>query len=175
LIITRSAGFDHIDLEYCKEHNIKVAHLPAYSPSAIAQHTFAMILNLVRRIKRVDRKTGNVDFSQSSDIVGENLEDLTLGVVGTGRIGSYTAKYGIAFGMKVLAFDITQKEELKKLGVEYVDYETLLRESDIVSFHVPLTPKTKHMLNKDNIKLLKEGAIVVNTSRGPVVDTDAPI
>ena len=93
--------------------------------------------------------------------------------MGTGRIGFYTAKYGVAFGMRVLAFDIRENEELKQLGVEYVDYETLLRNSDIVSFHVPLTPKTKHMLSFKNVKLLKDGAIVINTSRGGVIDTDA--
>jgi len=173
LIHTRSVGFDHIDLDYCKKKGILVTHIPAYSPESIAQHTFALILNLIRKLKKIDRRIGELNFSQSSEILGLELGDLTLGVIGTGRIGSKVALYGLAFGMKVLCYDICEREFLTKAGCKYTDLETLLRNSDIVSLHVPYTKDTHHMINAGTIKQMKDGVILINTARGKVVDTDA--
>ncbi|GAB6065958.1 hydroxyacid dehydrogenase [Aquifex pyrophilus] len=173
LVHTRSVGFDHIDLEFCRERGIKVTHIPAYSPSAVAQHTFSLILYLVRKLGKIREMVDKLNFSQDYGIASENLEDLTLGVIGTGRIGSIVARYGLSFGMRVLAYDIYENEELKKAGVLYTSLENLLRDSDIISLHVPYTPKTHHLINEERIKLMKEGVILINTARGKVLDTDA--
>ncbi|NPB07425.1 MAG: lactate dehydrogenase [Aquificae bacterium] len=173
LLQTRSVGYDHIDLGYCREKGILVCHIPAYSPSAVAQHTFSLILSLVRKLKKITRRVSQMDYSQSYEIIGENLEDLTLGVVGTGRIGSLVAEYGLAFGMKVLAYDLIERRELKEKGVIYTSLEELLSSSDIVSLHVPYNPSTHHLINEERLSLMKRGAILVNTARGGVVDTQA--
>ncbi len=172
-IITRSVGYDHIDVEYCKEKGIKVAHIPSYSPSSIAQHVFGMILSLVRKLKTIDRRVRKLNFKQEFEIMGFNLENLTLGVIGTGRIGTFVAKYGIAFGMRVVAYDIFEKEELKEIGVKYLTFEKVLEGSDVISVNVPLNRETYHMIGENAIKLMKDGVIFINTSRGEVVDTDA--
>ncbi len=170
IVITRSAGYDHIDIEFCKQKKIRVANIPAYSPSAIAQHTFSLILSLTRKLKLIDSRVKVMDFSQTNLHV-HNLESLTLGVVGTGRIGSLVCRYGLAFGMKVIAHDIEEKIELKDLGVEYVSLDKLLRVSDVISLHVPYTSQTHHLIDEHAIEKMKEGVILVNTSRGGVVDT----
>ncbi len=174
LIITRSTGYDHIDIEYCRKHNIKVAHIPGYSPKSIAEHTLAMLLTLTRKIKRVCTKTKEMDFSQSEDIVGIDLDELSIGVIGTGRIGSWTAKLSKFLGMEVYAYDIVKNRELESMGVKYEDnLNELFEKSDVISLHVPYTPQTHHLINRDNIKTMKDGVILLNTSRGAVIDTDA--
>jgi D-lactate dehydrogenase len=173
LIITRSAGIDHIDLDYCKEKGIHVAHMPAYSPKSIAEHTFALLLNLTRRIKTTQKKEEKIDFSQGEDLIGIDLDQLTIGVIGTGRIGTQTALLALAFGMEVLAFDIKENPMLKEKGVKYLSFDEIIKKSDVITLHVPYTPKTHHLINKETVAKMKEGVYIINTSRGKVVDTDA--
>ena len=173
LIVTRSVGFDHIDIDYCKENNIKVANIPSYSPKSIAEHTLALLLSLTRKLKTSIEKTTKVDFTQTEDLMGLDLDDLTVGIIGTGRIGSWVARMCLSLGMKVYAYDVIENEELKKLGVKYVDFDTLIESSDVISLHVPYSPQTHHLINGEAIKKMKEGVILINTSRGAVVDTDA--
>ncbi len=173
LIITRSAGYDHIDLDYCKRHKIRVAHMPAYSPKSIAEHTIALLLTLTRNIKKISKRTENLDFSQSEEIIAVDLDELKIGIIGTGRIGSWTAKLSYYLGMEVLAHDIVKNEGLESLGVKYVQLEELLSSCDVVTLHVPYTTETHHLINKDRLSLMKEGAILINTSRGAVVDTNS--
>lgn len=173
LIITRSVGYDHIDLKFCKDGGIKVAHIPAYSPKSIAEHTIALILNLTRKIKKVQKRTSRLNYSQETEILAIDLEGLTAGIIGTGKIGSWTAKLLHYLGCKVIAHDIIANEELKSLGVEYKSLEELLKVSDIVSLHVPYTSQTHHLINEERISIMKDSAILINTSRGAVVDTNA--
>ncbi|AAC06898.1 hydroxyacid dehydrogenase [Aquifex aeolicus] len=173
LIHTRSVGFDHIDLDYCKKKGILVTHIPAYSPESVAEHTFAMILTLVKRLKRIEDRVKKLNFSQDSEILARELNRLTLGVIGTGRIGSRVAMYGLAFGMKVLCYDVVKREDLKEKGCVYTSLDELLKESDVISLHVPYTKETHHMINEERISLMKDGVYLINTARGKVVDTDA--
>jgi len=173
LIITRSAGVDHIDIEYCKKRGIKIAHMPAYSPKSIAEHTLAMILTLTRKLKKIGKNLEKMDYSQSEDIIGVDLDELSIGIIGTGKIGSWTAKLCKYLGMKVYAFDLVESEELKEMGIEYLDLDTILKIADIISLHVPYTPQTHHLINKERINKMKKGAILINTARGAVVDIDA--
>ncbi|ADC88845.1 D-isomer specific 2-hydroxyacid dehydrogenase NAD-binding protein [Thermocrinis albus DSM 14484] len=173
LLHTRSVGYDHIDIEECRNRGIVVTHLPEYSPSAVAQHAFALLLHLVRKLDTIKERVRRMDFSQSYQLMSRNLEDMTLGIIGTGRIGSLMARYALSFGMKVLAYDVVTRKDLLDLGVRYTSLEDLLRESDAVSLHVPYTPQTHHLLNASNMSLLKDGCIIINTSRGAVIDTKA--
>ncbi len=173
LIHTRSVGYDHIDLDYCKEKGIKVTHVPAYSPSAVAQHALALILALLRHVERFKARTRNFEFSRDETLLANNLEDITVGVVGTGRIGGSVAKYLKVLGANVLAYDLYPKKELADLGVEYVSLEDILRKSDVITLHVPYTPQTHHLISEETISLMKKGVILVNTSRGGVIDTKA--
>ncbi len=173
LIITRSAGYDHIDLNFCKEKGIYVAHMPAYSPKSIAEHTFAMILSLTRKLKAAEINGKNLNFSQEENLLGTDLDELTLGIIGTGRIGTETAKIALGFGMDVIAYDIKENEDLKKSGVKYLSFEDVIKNADIISLHVPYTPETHHLINRDTIEKMKDGVYLINTSRGAVIDTDA--
>lgn len=174
LITTRSTGFDHIDITVATQKNIKVANVPAYGSKTVAEFTLALILNLSRKI--FEAKT-NVLEKQKFDITGLQGFDLngkTLGVIGTGRIGQNVIKMASAFGMKILASDIRPNTDLAtKFNFEYVDLETLLKNSDIITLHVPYLPENKHLINIENINLMKKGAFLINTSRGELVETDA--
>jgi len=173
LIITRSTGVDHIDVNYCKERGIKVANIPAYSPKSIAEHTLCLLLNLTRKIKIISRRTKNIDFSQDEELIGIDLDQLKIGIIGTGKIGSWMAKICKNLGMEVYAYDIKENLELKAIGIKYIDLDSLIEISDIISLHVPYSPKTHHLINKERISKMKDGAIIINTSRGAVVDTNA--
>ncbi len=173
LIITRSAGVDHIDIEECRKRGIKVANLPAYSPRSIAEHSLAFILALIKNIKFIETREKNLDFSQESSIMSVDLDELKVGIIGTGKIGSELAKMCISLGMEVLAFDIYENEELKNIGVKYTSLNKLLELSDIVSLHIPYTKDTHNLIDREKINLMKDGAILINTARGKVVDTNA--
>ncbi|WP_457643386.1 NAD(P)-dependent oxidoreductase [Persephonella sp.] len=173
LIITRSTGVDHIDLDFCREKGIKVAHIPAYSPRSIAEHTFGLILTLTRKLKKIEEREKRLDFSIKPEIMGKDLYTLSLGVIGTGKIGTYVARLGLAFGMNVMAYDIKENPQLKDAGVKYTSLDELVKNSDIISVHVPLLPQTYHLINRERISMMKNGAVLINTSRGQVVDTDA--
>jgi D-lactate dehydrogenase len=175
LITTRSTGFDHINLKECKKRKIKVSNVPFYGENTVAEHTFALILALSRNVHKSYVRTLKGDFSIEG-LKGFDLKGKTIGVVGAGHIGLHVIKIAKGFGMEVLAYDVHQDRFLAEvLDFEYVSLDKLLRNSDIVSLHVPATPQTYHLINKQNIKKMKKGAILINTARGSVVDTEAVI
>ncbi len=173
LVATLSTGFDHIDLTECKRRGIMVENVPTYGENTVAEHAMALLLGLTRKpfqsVKKV--KEGVYDFH---GLRGVDLEGKTVGVVGTGHIGSHFVKMLSGFGVNILAYDkFPNKELVKKYGVKYVPLNTLLKKSDIVSLHTPLLPTTHHMINKDSIKLMKKGSILINTARGGLIDAEA--
>jgi D-lactate dehydrogenase len=175
LIATRSTGFDHIDLRECKKRRIIISNVPIYGENTVAEHTFALILSLSRNIHKVYIKTLRHDFSIKG-LKGFDLKGKTLGVIGAGHIGLHVIRTAKSFGMNVLAFDVKQDNFLAEvLGFKYVSLKGLLKDSDIVTLHVPYNKYTHHLINRDTIKLIKKGAILINTSRGGVVDTEAII
>lgn len=173
LICTRSTGTDHIDLEYCKEKNIPVKNVPLYGENTVAEHTFALILSLSRKIHMSYVRSVQGSFS-TDGLQGFDLKDKTIGIIGGGRIGLHVARIAKSFGMHVRVYDIHQDEFLAELiNFKYVNLEELLKTSDIVSLHVPLNKYTEHIINEDSLKLFKKGALLINTARGGLVDTDA--
>jgi D-lactate dehydrogenase len=173
MIATRSTGFDHIDLEYCRRHKIAVANVPSYGEHTVAEHAFALILALSRRIIEGVDRVRQGGFSPEG-LTGFDLRGKTLGVVGVGHIGQWMVRYGKAFGMKVLGVTHSPHPKLeKRFGYKRVPLEVCLEESDIVSLHVPYFKATHHLINRQNIKRMKKGAFLINTSRGPVVETEA--
>ena len=172
-IATRSTGFDHIDMEHARSKGILVSNVPNYGENTVAEHTFALILSLARNLKKAHFKVNEGDFS-IKDLMGFDLKGKTIGVVGTGHIGLRVIKMAVGFSIVVLAFDPTQNQFLSEvLGFKYVDFETLLKESDIITLHAPYNKKTHHIINENNIGLIKKGAILINTARGGLVDTIA--
>lgn len=172
-IATRSTGFDHIDVEYCRGKNILVANVPEYGSRTVAEHTFALLLTLTRKIYQSINQGKNFDFNHEN-IRGVDLFGKTIGVVGLGKIGLEVIKIAKGFEMNVLAFNRTKNEELaKELGFEYVDLETLIKNSDIVSLHLPYNKDTHHIINKQNIEFFKKGSYLINTARGGLVETEA--
>ena len=175
MIATRSTGFDHIDVAYCKEKGVVVCNVPFYGENTVAEHTFALILALSRNVHKSYFRGLRGDFNIEG-LKGFDLKDRTIGVVGAGNIGLHVIRIAKGFGMKVLAFDVKQNKFLAEvLGFEYTSLENLLQNSDIISLHVPAATDTFHLINKKNIEIIKKGAILINTSRGSVVETDALI
>lgn len=175
LIALRSAGFNHVDLLAAERLRLRVARVPAYSPHAVAEHAVALILTLNRKIHRAYSRVREGNFSLDG-LVGFDLHGKTVGIVGTGRIGAVMARIMKGFGCRVLAHDARPDAELLKNGaVTYVELERLLRESDIVSLHVPLTPETRHLIDAQALALMKPGVMLINTGRGALIDTGALI
>ena len=173
LIATRSTGFDHVDLSACAARNVRVANVPRYGENTVAEHTFGLILNLSRRIHRAIERARAHDFSLGG-LEGIDLRGRTLGVVGAGAIGLHVIRIGKALGMEVLAFDAQPQPLLTEvLGFRYVPLEELLAAADVVTLHVPLGPATRHLMNRERFARMKRGALLVNTARGAVVDTEA--
>ena len=171
-ITTRSTGFDHIELKECEKRSIVGCNVPFYGDNTVAEHAFALLLTLTRMMHKV-RISPQKTFAMEG-LKGTDLKGKTLGVIGAGRIGLYAIKFARGFGMNVLAYDIIFNDFAREiLGYNYVSLEELLQNSDIISMHAPLNKYTYHMLNKDNIRLVKPGAIFINTSRGGLIDTDA--
>lgn len=175
LIATRSTGYDHIDLDFCRKNDIKVCNVPSYGDTPVAEHVFALILAISHRmIEAVDR-TRKGDFSPRA-LQGFDLKGKTIGVIGTGNIGENVIRIAKGFGMHVLANDVKPREELQDtLGFQYTDLENLLQESDVVSLHVPATDQTKNLISHDQFDLMKEGSVLINTSRGSIVNVEALI
>lgn len=172
-IATRSTGFDHIDLGACAARNIKVSNVPYYGENTVAEHTWALILALSRKTFQSYERTQKGNFS-TEGLRGFDLKGKTLGVVGGGHIGQHVIKIAKAFDMQVLVFDPKPNEELASLlGLTYVSLDALLKESDVVTLHAPYNEKTHHLINSENIKLIKKGSILVNTARGGLIDTMA--
>lgn len=174
LIALRSAGFNHVDLKAAQEFGLKVVRVPEYSPHAVAEHAIALILSLNRKIHRAYNRVRESNFSLE-DLVGFDLFKKSVGLVGTGRIGSVLAKILTGFGCEVLAHDIIQDPKLVELGVQYVTLNELLSKSDIISLHVPLTPQTHHLIDEKALSMTKSGVMIINTGRGALINTKALI
>ena len=173
LIATRSTGFDHIDTETCQKLNIAVCNVPHYGDNAVAEYTFALLLDLSRKIHQsvTDVKNGGFSFK---GFTGFDLNGKTLGIVGMGNIGQHVARIAKGFEMKVIAYDPMQNKKLAKIfGFKYVTLEHLLGNSDIITLHVPYNKNTHHLINSDNIRSVKHGAYLINTARGGIIETDA--
>ena len=165
-VSTRSVGYNHIDMEAAKKLNV-VVDTVEYSPESVAEHTLMLMLMALREMKSQMKRVAEQDFSLPPCRSAE-LRDMTVGVVGTGKIGRTVISYLKSFGCRVLAYDLYQNAE-----VEYVTYETLLRKSDIITYHIPLTSETQHMLNVKNLRYLKDGCYIVNTARGALIESKA--
>lgn len=174
-IATMSTGFDHIDLKSCQTKGIKISNVPFYGENTVAEHTFALILALSRKLPDSIERTKKYDFSLDN-LRGFDLKDKTLGIIGLGHIGEHVTRIAKGFEMKVIAYDPKQNLRLaRKLGVKYVSLNHLLSHSDIITLHAPYNKSTHHLINKSNIKLIKKGAYLVNTARGGLVETQALI
>ena len=167
-VALRCAGYNNVDIEYCYG-KLHVFHVPAYSPYAVAEHAMAMLLTSIRRIHKAYIRTRDFNFSLSN-LTGFDLHGKTVGVVGTGRIGRTFIDICRGFGMKILAYDMFPNPAL---GDVYVPLDTLFAESDIISLHCPLTKETHHLVNADSIAKMKKGVMLVNTSRGALIDAEA--
>lgn len=174
LIALRSAGFNHVDLEAAETLGIAIARVPAYSPEAIAEHTIALILSLNRKLHRAYGRVREGNFALDG-LLGFNLGMRTVGLVGTGRIGAVVARILRGFGCEILAFDPFPDGRLRELGVQYTPFAELLERSEIISIHCPLTPATLHLFDTKTLRMMKNGAMLINTSRGAVVNTRAVI
>ena len=173
LIASRTTAFDHLDVPACCEHGVKITVVPSYADPVVAEHAFALILALSRRLRESMVITKGPPFSHKS-VRGIQLRGKTFGVVGAGRVGIQALRLAKAFGMDVLAYDLRPLPILASaLEFEYAPLEDLLARSDVVSLHVPLTPSTYHLFNRDTFAMCKRGMILVNTARGGLIDTDA--
>lgn len=169
LILMRCAGFNNVDVERARGYGMTVARVPSYSPEAVAEHAMALALTANRHTHKAYIKVRENNYSLNG-LMGVNLYRKTAGIVGTGKIGAAMARICKGFGMKVLGYDMYPNKDFD--FVEYVDLDTLLAESDLISLHCPLTDETHHMINIDTIKKMKDGVILINTSRGGLIKTD---
>jgi D-lactate dehydrogenase len=174
LVVLRSAGFNHVDLAKAEELALAVARVPAYSPYSVAEHTVALILALNRKIHRAHNRVREGNFSLEG-LLGFDLRERTVGVIGTGKIGRSTLEILRGFGCQLLAYDPFPNEDVPKLGARYVDLATLFAQSDVISLHCPLTPDTFHLINHNTIAQMKRNVMIINTSRGALVETQAVI
>jgi D-lactate dehydrogenase len=174
LVALRCAGFNNVDLDKAQELGLTVMRVPAYSPHAVAEHAVGLMLSLNRKIHRANDRVREQNFSLRG-LMGFDMHGKTAGVVGAGHIGSVVCRILLGFGMRVLAHAHHEDEELARLGVEFVSMDDLLRQADIVTLHVPLTPETHHLLDAQALETMRRGAMLINTSRGKVVDTRAAL
>lgn len=171
-IVLRSAGFNNVDLKRAKELGIKVARVPSYSPYAVAEHTIALMLALNRKLIRANNRVMDLNFSLDG-LTGFDMNGKTAGIIGTGKIGTIVARILHGFGCRLLAYDKFENEEIKQnFRVEYTDCMSLCRQSDIITLHVPLIDETKYLINKSCIECMKQGVMLINTSRGALVNTN---
>jgi D-lactate dehydrogenase len=175
LVTLRAAGYNGIDIASAVRLGIKVTRVPAYSPHAVAEHAFALLLCLVRKIHRAHARVRELNFSLDG-LEGFDLYGKTFGCIGVGRIGAAAVGIARGFGCKVLAYDVFEDQSLAgRLGFEYVTLDKLLTEADVISLHVPLTPQSRHLIDDAALARMKPGAVLINTSRGAVIDTTALI
>ncbi len=174
LIALRCAGYNQVDLHAAAELGLRVVRVPAYSPFAVAEHTVAMMLALNRRIHRAHTRVREGNFSLDG-LLGFDMAGKTVGVIGTGQIGTVVARILAGFGCRLLCCDVHESDELKQLGGRYVDLPTLYGASDIVTLHCPLTPQTHYLIDADAIARMRRGVMIVNTSRGALIDAQAAI
>jgi len=171
IIALRSAGFNHVDLAAAEECGIRVVRVPAYSPQSIAEHALALILTLNRKTHKAYNRVRDGNFSLER-LTGFNVGGRTVGVIGTGKIGAAFARIMKGLGCHVLGYDKYQNSELAEAGVEYTGLEALLRRSDIISLHCPLTPETAYLINRQTLAMMKPGVMLINTSRGALINTN---
>jgi D-lactate dehydrogenase len=174
LIDLRSAGYNNVDIESAKSNNIKVLRVPAYSPQAVAEHAVALIMTLNRKTHKAYNQVRENNFSLQN-LMGFNLFGKTIGIVGTGKIGRAFCNIMLGFGCKIIAFDIKENEGLKNKGVQYKTFDVLLSESDIISIHCPLNKETNHLFDKKAFDKIKNGAMIINTSRGAIINSEDAI
>jgi D-lactate dehydrogenase len=172
-IALRCAGFNQVDVESCRKHGLRVARVPAYSPYAVAEHAVGMMLALNRKFHKAHNRVREGNFAIDG-LLGFDMHGRTVGVIGTGKIGMVTARILAGFGCRLLLYDVMPSDECRSLG-RYVTLEELLAESDIVTLHCPLSLQTYHMINRAAIARMKPGVMLINTSRGALVDTTAVI
>lgn len=170
IVALRCAGFNNVDLEAAEEYGITIMRVPAYSPHAVAEHAVALILSLNRKIHKAYHRVRDNNFSLDR-FTGFDLYGKTVGVIGTGNIGLEFSKIMTGFGCKIIANDVNRNPEAISIGVEYTHLENLLKESDIISLHCPLTRSTNQIINKKSISLTKKGVMIINTSRGKLINT----
>jgi D-lactate dehydrogenase len=173
IIALRCAGFNNVDIEAAKRNGIKVCRVPAYSPEAVAEHAVAMLLTLNRKTHKAYNRVREQNFSLNG-LLGFDVHNKTVGVVGTGNIGKAFCKIMLGFGCKVSAFDVIANKDLEAIGVEFKPLQEVLQ-SDIISLHCPLNDQTKHIINDTTIAMMKKGVMLINTSRGGLIDTKAVI
>lgn len=173
-VALRCAGFNNVDLNRASELGIRVVRVPAYSPNSVAEHTIALILALNRKIHRAYTRVREGNFALDG-LMGFDLKGRCVGVVGTGRIGRLVADILIGFGCQVLAHDVHRDSDLERKGVRYVELNELLASADIITLHCPLTPQTRHLINEDAVRQMKRNVMLINTSRGELIDTRAVI
>lgn len=171
MISVAFTGIDHIDLEACREKGIRICNAAGYSTHSVAELAFGLMIAVYRHI--VPCNTVTREGKTKMGLIGNELYGKTLGIVGTGAIGMRVAEIGKAFGCKILAYSRSQKQDARDLGITYVSLEKLLSSSDIVTLHTPLSPETKQLINKERIARMKSSAVLINTARGPVVDSEA--
>jgi D-lactate dehydrogenase len=175
-VATRSTGFDHIDVNYCKSKNILVANVPEYGTKTVAEWTIGLMLALMRKIYYAIDQIKESESFDLSNLRGEEFDGKTLGVIGTGKIGKQVIKLAKAFGMNILAYDAYPDEKFaEEYDVKYVSLEELLQNSDVITIHTNLNPSTYHLINQNNINLIKKGAYLINTARGGITETSALI
>jgi D-lactate dehydrogenase len=175
LIATRSTTHDHVELESCAQRNVTMCIVPTYGDHVVAEHTFALLLAVARRLRESMTSKGDFHFSYEA-LRGFELRYKTFGIIGAGRIGLHTVPIARSFGMKVIAYDPQPwPERAKELGFRYVPFEELLRGSDIISLHANLNPSSYHILNRDAFAKCRPGVVIINTARGKLIDTEALI
>ncbi len=174
LIALRSAGFNHVDLIAAERLGLTVARVPAYSPHAVAEHALGLILTLNRKFHRAHARVREGNFSLEG-LLGFDIHGRTVGIIGTGKIGQVFAKIMSGFGCKLLAFDPYPNKDCEALGVRYASLPRLFKQSDIISLHCPLTPETYHIISAEALAQMKDGVMLINTSRGALIDTPAVI
>lgn len=172
-ITTRTIGYDHIDIKAAKALGMKVANAP-YGPCGVADYTVMLILMTIRKMKRIIERTNIQDYTLKG-IQGRELKDLTVGVIGTGRIGTTVLKNLSGFGCRRIAYDLFENEEVKKEGIPYVTLEEMWQQADVITLHAPLTDKNHHMINEEAISKMKDGVMIINTARGGLIDSQALI
>lgn len=172
-VFMRCAGFDRVDIKATKLLGMSVARVPAYSPYAVAEHAITLLMSVNRKIATASVRVKMSNFSLDSSLLGMDIHGKTVGVMGTGKIGQILCRIITGFGVNLLAYDVFEADEVKSMGGKYVSKEEIYKNSDVIFLMMPLLPATKHTINADVLPQLKKGVIIVNTSRGGLIDTEA--
>ncbi len=174
LVALRCAGFNNVDLKTAERLNMKIVRVPAYSPYAVAEHTVGLMLTLNRKIYKSYTRVREGNFSLDG-LLGFDMHQRTVGVIGTGKIGAIVAHIVKGFGCHVLAYDVRRNPEVEQLGAQYVSLNELYKRSDVITLHCPLIPETYHLIGADAVRRMKPGVMLINSSRGELIDTKAVI